>query len=188
MAKLVTKIWHSHHCTLLSGAIVTIAMFFCIQTANAQQFEIEQRNDSLWVLSLINPTSGMTTGTWQLPYPVYRFATADIDGDGSLDALVGVYKSSRYFTQPSRRIFIFKNFNGKVRPLWLGSRLGGDLIDFSVAGNTIRAIEKTKTDYAVSNYTWKGFGMGFKALVARCSTLEESYILLKQQSLQKPKQ
>lgn len=180
MIKLVKKIWHSHHCTLLSGAIVAIAIIFCAQTVNAQQFEISQRSDSLWVLSIINPASGKTTGTWTLPYPVYQFATADIDGDGSLDAVVGVFKSSRYFPQPSRRVFIFKDYNGKVRPLWLGSRLGGELIDFSIVGNCIRAIEETETGYAVSDYIWKGFGMGFNALVSTCSTLDESYELLEQ--------
>ena len=180
MVKLVKKIWHSHHYTLLSGAIVAIAIIFCTQNGKAQQFEISQRSDSLWVLALVQPTSGVTTGTWDLPYPVYRFGTADIDGDGSLDAVVGVFTSSRYFPQPSRRVFIFKNYKGKVRPLWLGSRLGGELVDFSLVGNDIRAIEKTETGYAVSDYTWKGFGMGFKELISRCSTLDESYKLLEQ--------
>ncbi|MBR5639613.1 MAG: hypothetical protein IKW83_07610 [Muribaculaceae bacterium] len=152
---------------------------FCVHNAHAQNFAINQKSDSLWVLSL-SDDSGSITGSWQLPYPVYRFATADIDGDGSTDAVVGVFKASRYFTTPSRRVFIFKNFGGKVRPLWLGSRLGGDLVDFVVVGRTIRAIEKTDQGYAVSDYIWKGFGMGFHSLVATCDTLDESFSLLEQ--------
>lgn len=175
---LYKKIWQSIIDETTIVAIVLIA-FFCVHNAQAQHFDIKQKNDSLWVLSLTN-NSGMITDMWQLPYPVYRFATADIDGDGSVDAVVGVFKASRYFTTPSHRVFIFKNFNGKVRPLWLGSRLGGELVDFAVIGNTIRAIEKTEQGYAVSDYTWKGFGMGFHSLVAICDTLDESYSLLEQ--------
>lgn len=174
----MSKIWQYPVGVTVYNAIVVIAIF-CTHNTHAQNFTINQKSDSLWVLSLAE-NNGTVTGTWQLPYPVYRFATADIDGDGSVDAVVGVFKASRYFTIPSRRVFIFKNFGGKVRPLWLGSRLGGDLVDFSVVGNTIRAIEKTEQGYVVSDYTWKGFGMGFHSLVATCDTLDESFSLLEQ--------
>ena len=179
MLKLMSKIWQYPIGVTLYNAIVVIAMIFCAHYAHAQHFEINQKSDSLWVLSLTNDC-GTVTDTWQLPYPVYRFATADIDGDGSLDAVVGVFKASRYFTTPSRRVFIFKNFGGKVRPLWFGSRLGGELVDFAVVGSMIRAIEQVEQGYAVSNYTWKGFGMGFDSLVAKCSNLEECFSLLEQ--------
>lgn len=175
---VLKKIWQSTIGETLNIAIVLIAIF-CIHTAHAQHFAISQKTDSLWLLSLSNG-NGKVTGTWKLSYPVYRFAATDIDGDGSEDAVVGVFKSSRYFTTPSHRVFIFKNFNGKIRPLWLGSRLGGELVDFVVVGNVIRAIEKTEHGYAVSNYTWKGFGMGFHSLVATCDSLDESYNLLEQ--------
>lgn len=178
MVRLIIKIWQSTICASKISAILVIAMFFCPQLSHAQQFDLRQKSDSLWVLTLTNDSTGAVTGHWTLPYPVYRFGTADIDGDGSIDAVVGVFKSSRYFTIPSRRVFIFKNFNGQVRPLWLGSRLGGDLVDFALIGNTIRAIEKSEQGYAVSDYTWKGFGMGFHSLVALCATLDESYRLL----------
>ncbi len=178
MLKLMSKIWQFPINVTFRSVIAVIAIFFALD-AQSQRFIIEQRSDNLWILSLTDD-SGIVTGSWQLPYPVYRFATADIDGDGSTDAVVGVFKASRYFATPSRRVFIFKNFNGKVRPLWLGSRLGGELVDFAVVGNTIRAIEQTEQGYAVSDYTWKGFGMGFHSLVATCSNLDESYNLLVQ--------
>lgn len=170
------KIWQSTIGEIIKIAIVLIAIFFCSQI-HAQYFNLKQSSDSLWVLSLTND-KGAVTGTWQLPYPVYRFGTADIDGDGSTDAVVGVFKASRFFTAPSRRVFIFKNFGGKVRPLWLGSRLGGELIDFAVVGDMIRAIEKVEQGYAVTNYTWKGFGMGFYSLVATSNNLDECYKFL----------
>lgn len=175
---IILKIWQSTVGELLNIAIVLIAIF-CAHSAAAQQFDVVQKSDSLWVLRL-SDHNGAITGTWQLSYPVYRFATADIDADGTIDAVVGVFKASRYFPTPSRRVFIFKNFYGQVRPLWLGSRLGGELIDFVVAGNAIRAIEETAQGYAVSEYTWKGFGMGFQSLVGTFDTLEECYKLLEQ--------
>lgn len=175
---ILKKIWQSTTGGAINVAIVLIAIF-CVHSAHAQQFDIKQKGDNLWVL-MLSDGQGTVTSTWQLPYPVYRFATADIDGDGSTDAVVGVFKASRYFTVSSRRVFIFKNFGGRVRPLWLGSRLGGDLVDFAVVGSTIRAIEVAEHGYVVSNYTWKGFGMGFQSLVATSDNLDECYNLLEQ--------
>jgi len=156
------------------GAIVAIACCFLPMQAKAQHFSIVQVNDTLWLLTL--ETNG-NVNTWTLPYPVYRFATADVNGDGVTDAIVGVYKSSRFFTVPSRRVFIFKNFDGNIRPLWLSSRLGGDLVDFTVEGNTIRAIEQMKPggDYVINDYTWQGFGMGWKTQEVSFKTIDESY-------------
>ena len=172
MAKV--NIWQLPVSSFLIGALIAIATLFCHFDAQAQQYDISQQNDSLWTLSMT--IDGKVTGTWQIIHPVYRFATADINGDGSIDAVVGVFKSSRYFKTPSRRVFIFKNFDGDIRPLWLGSRLGGELVDFNVVGNKIRAIEKTSDGrFAVSNYRWRGFGMGFDSLVKICDTIEEGY-------------
>ena len=168
------KIWQSTTGEVVRVATVLIAIVFCTQFARAQHFGIEQKSDSLWLLTL-STDSGFVTSTWPLPYPVYRFATGDIDGDGSTDAVVGVFKASRYFTTASRRVFIFKNFEGDIRPLWLGSRLGGELIDFTVVGNKIRAIEAAQDHYVVSDYAWKGFGMGFETKIASCNSIDECY-------------
>ena len=50
-------------------------------------YSIQQQNDTLFTLTL---TTDSTADKWQIPYPVYRFCTGDVDGDGSEDALVGV--------------------------------------------------------------------------------------------------
>ena len=171
------KIWQSTSSACIIGTLVVIAMFFYTVHASAQQFKLDYNTDSTAVLRLVND-SGSCTSTWQLPYPVYRFATADINGDGSTDAVVGVFKSSRYFPEPSRRVFIFKNFDGDVRPLWLGSRLGGELIDFGIVDGKLRAIEKTDGGYVVSDYVWQGFGMGFDTLIAHCDSLDKCYTFL----------
>ena len=104
----------------------------------------------------------------KLPYPVYRFCTGDVDGDGSMDALVGVIKKTRFHREVARRIFIFKQVDGKVRPLWLGSRLGAELVDFRFVDGCIRALETDgKGKYAVIDYEWKDFGPAFKRFIVK---------------------
>jgi hypothetical protein len=92
----------------------------------------------------------------------------DVDGDGSEDALVGVVKSTRYFPEEGNRIFIFKNFRGWIRPLWMGSKLGGILDDFCFVDGKIRSLERT-TDgkYVVAEYRWAHFGMSFERFLVK---------------------
>ncbi len=118
---------------------------------------LTKRHDSLYYLN-----------DWRLPYPVYRFCTGDVDGDGKEDALVGVVKSTRFYPEKGRRIFIFKQVNGKARPLWLGSRLGGQLVDFSFADGKVRALEKyDDSRFVVTEWQWKDFGLQFTRYIAQ---------------------
>ena len=131
---------------------VTIFLWWLAATMSmAQTMELRRVHDSLFILN-----------GWRLPYPVYQFQTGDVDGDGHEDAIVGVIKGTRFYPEKARRIFIFKQVNGKARPLWLGSKLGGILEDFRYTDGVIRALEST-TDgrYVVSDYRWGGFGMTF---------------------------
>ena len=137
---------------MINGRILILfAMCLGTLTCKAQSFELKKQNDSLYYLN-----------GWRLPYPVYQYQTGDVDGDGNIDAIVGVIKSTRFYPEKARRIFIFKQVNGKARPLWLGSKLGGILEDFHYIDGKIRALERTDDDqYVVSDYKWGGFGMAF---------------------------
>lgn len=65
-------------------------------------------------------------------------------------------------------MFIFKQVNGKVRPLWLGSKLGGILEDFRYKDGKIRALESTTDSlYVVSDYKWSSFGMKFDHFIIK---------------------
>ncbi len=136
---------------------------------SAPSFTLTRTNDSLYHLN-----------KFPLPYPVYRFCTADVDGDGNTDALVGVIKKTRFHQERNRRIFIFKLVDGEPRPLWMGSKLGGILQDFRVvepkepqqgkksAPCTVRSLETTADGrYVVAEYSWEGFGLSFQRFLVK---------------------
>ena len=99
--------------------ILLLALWLLPGKCGAQAFTLKKEHDSLYWLN-----------DWRLPYPVYQFQTGDVDGDGREDAMVGVIKATRFYPEKARRLFIFKEVNGKARPMWLGSKLGGILEDF----------------------------------------------------------
>jgi hypothetical protein len=116
-----------------------------------------------------------TLNDWRLPYPVYRFCTGDLTGDSIPEAMVGVVKPTRYHPEPARRLFIFKLVNGKARPLWMGSKLGGILCDFRYVDGRIRSLEATTDDrYVVAEYRWEDFGLTFDHFVLKNVPLEEA--------------
>ena len=155
-------------------------------------YSLTRSHDSLYYLN-----------EFRLPYPVYRFCTGDVNGDGSPDALVGVVKRTRFHHEMGRRIFIFKKVDGKVRPLWMGSKLGGILQDFRVVEDgspktnephktnethkphkthktytpcIIRALETTTDNrYVVSEYRWEGFGLAFDRFLIKNTDKETAY-------------
>ena len=134
-----------------------LVVFASLTAPLHSQFILRQENDSLYWL-----------GDWRLPYPVYRFCMGDVDGDGSEDALVGVVKSTRYYPEKGRRLFIFHLVNGKVRPLWMGSKLGGTLQDFRFADGFVRSLETTADDlYVVAEYGWHVFGLAFERFIVK---------------------
>ena len=125
--------------------------------ATRGNFTLRKVHDSLYWLN-----------DWKLPYPVYQVQTGDVNGDGSEDAMVGVIKSTRFYPEKARRLFIFKQVNGKPRALWMGSKLGGILEDFRFVDGKIRALESTTDSlFVVSDYKWDRFGMAFDHFIIK---------------------
>ena len=82
--------------------------------------------------------------------------------------MVGVIKSTRFYPEKARRLFIFKQVNGKARALWMGSKLGGILEDFRFVDGKIRALESTTDSlFVVSDYKWDKFGMAFDQFIIK---------------------
>lgn len=141
---------------ILAMASMTVS---CATADDSGGFSLKQCSDSLYILQL-------GESQWRLPFPVYRFCTGDVDGNGITDAIVGVIKATRHDPVPRRRVFIFKNYHGLIRPLWLGSQLGQPVIDFSFMPDKrwLKVLERahdggTFTAY----YRWRAFGMEYVA-------------------------
>lgn len=152
---------------LLLGAALTLSSL-----AHAQTFSLQVENDSLAYLVL---TTDSTTDRWRLAFPVYRMCVGDVDGDGSPDAMVGVVKTTRFDSNKARRLFIFKNYKGRIRPLWMGSQLGGILHDFRFTDGRVVSLQTT-TDgqYVVLEHEWRKFGLGARRFLARGVSKEEA--------------
>ena len=156
---------HWLHTTLLGCCLTALP-------AKSQTFTIQQVDDTLNVLCL---QTGQQVNKWKLPYPVYQFQTGDVDGDGTVDALVGVVKATRFYPEKGRRIFIFKNYHGKIRAMWMGSKLGGILHDFRFKDGRIRALEATNDGrFVVAEYQWAHFGVEFCRFLATNVSLDEA--------------
>ncbi len=138
----------------------------------AQTFSLQVENDSLAYLVL---RTDSTTDRWRLAFPVYQICTGDVDGDGQEDALVGVVKSTRFDKKTARRLFIFKNHKGHIRPLWMGSQLGGILHDFKIVNGRVFTLQAT-TDgqYVVLEHVWRKFGLGAQRFIVKGVPHEEA--------------
>ena len=119
-----------------------------MQTIGAQSFSIESVNDSLSYLVL----------------------TTD-----SIDAMVGVVKTTRFDHTMAKRRFIFKNYKGRIRALWMGSKLGGVLEDFRFSHGKVITLQST-TDgrYAVLEHLWRKFGLGFSRFIVANVSRDEA--------------
>ena len=94
-------------------------------------------------------------------YSSYQFDTADVNHDGKTDILVGLIKSTEFDPVEKKRLFILRIDEGQLRPLWLGSKVCQELVNFKPTDQgIIRTFEKTKTgNYAIGQYAWQSFGL-----------------------------
>lgn len=95
----------------------------------------------------------------------WKLTTADIDGDGKVEIIVGVTKSTKFFPKPHNCLFIYGWSGKNVIPKWLGSSLGRPFTDFLFVdlddrpGDELLAVETTLDGKKVlSAYRWNSFG------------------------------
>lgn len=112
-------------------------------------------------------------------YQPYRFGTSDVDRDGRTDILVGLIKTTEFDPHEKKRLFILRVDDGQIRPLWLGSKVCQQLIDFKAsADGVVKTIEKTKTgNYAIGHYKWQGFGLTLIEYVSNEKPYDEAITL-----------
>lgn len=102
--------------------------------------------------------------------PLYIQA-GDINGDGTAELAVCVYKTAEFHPVPAKRPFFYDLTDGGLEPVWLGSRLArpfADYILFDVDDDGIEeiiSIEFTENgNQVLAVYDWKGFGFEVKAI------------------------
>ena len=163
---------------VMTAVLLSILWVGC----KAQTYSLEQVNDSLSFLTL---TTDGHTDRYRLPWPTLRWCTGDVDGDGVEDAMVMVVKRTRFDKRVLPRLFTFTQKNGRVRPLWLGSQLGGILEDFRFVDGQVITLQRT-TDYryVVMTHRWRKFGLGANSILVEGVDREiaETYLNLPQPS------
>lgn len=124
-------------------------------------------DDTTSMLHVIHLTD-QRADSMRLPWPIFRLDTGDVTGNGIPEIAVGVTKSSRYWPTPARRLFIYQLIDGyRIRPLWLGSRVGWPLQDFHVRHDSLPARiitteQKADSTLLYGQYRYKGFGLTFE--------------------------
>jgi poly-gamma-glutamate synthesis protein (capsule biosynthesis protein) len=99
----------------------------------------------------------------------WKIKVLDIDNDGNEEIIVGVNTSTRYYSSTENRISVYNVDKDYFFPKWLGSKVGGSFIDFTVCRETNRLLllqtsEVSKTIKEVA-YTWNGFGFDFDEIL-----------------------
>ena len=120
--------------------------------------------DSTWEIR--HYSDGKLLDVWPLLHHVYQFDCGDLTGDGIPEILVGVIKATRYRHEQAKRVFIFNPYKGRrIRPLWLGTRLGLPLKDFKVERDSVPAMIHTwerDTDGTTVERVYRQQGFGLK--------------------------
>jgi len=112
------------------------------------------------VLVLAGPGGTQRT---TLPYPVHSLELGDLDGDGSVDVLVGVTKSNRHDPAMRRRIQVWTRGEDRLKPVWLGTKLVAELRECRIVARPggrrdLLSLETRGNGWLTARLKWSGFG------------------------------
>jgi len=95
----------------------------------------------------------------------WKLVTADVDGDGRREIIVGLKKGTRYFPRPHNCLFVYSIQGERVIARWLGSSLGKPFTDFAFGNldgdraEELASLEAPRNGRrTVTVFSWSGFG------------------------------
>ena len=176
MGKLVPRgipaPWKKRPSPIMKRKMLIALALLLTSTVHAQRFSLQTVSDTLSFLVL---QDGAKTDRWRLLFPVYQMCVGDVDGDGREEAIVGVVKTTRFDPVVAKRLFIFKNHHGRIRAMWMGSKLGGTLVDFRFKDGKVVTLQSDGAKrYAVVEHHWRDFGLGFTRFLVYNASQEEA--------------
>ncbi|MEZ5307183.1 MAG: CapA family protein [Pyrinomonadaceae bacterium] len=99
----------------------------------------------------------------------WKIDTADVDGDGIKEVIVGVFKKTKFLPIPHNCLFVYGWKDGRAFPKWLGSRLSRPFTDFRFEdldgkdGEELIALESDAAgNPSTAVYVWDSFGFVLK--------------------------
>jgi hypothetical protein len=123
-----------------------------IDSGRAMALQVRRGQDVLW--------QGVPAA-WK----PWKLELADVDSDGKLEIVVGVFKSTKFFPKPHNCLFIYGWSGDQGFPRWLGSSLGRPFTDFvftNTGGNASAELVALETTLegrkSVAFYRWNSFG------------------------------
>lgn len=127
---------------ILALGILLASVFLCscrqdnsVCYSDNTEIRILRLSDTLNILQHI--VNDSVISDWQLNYCAQNLSLAYLNSDSVPEVLVLVTKKTRFWRKFENRLFVFKLYNGRlIRPLWLGSKIGGELLDYSVRRDT----------------------------------------------------
>lgn len=167
----------------VQAAFVLTMAFESCNTPDKEEFDwnggkvwLDRKNDTLSFIRYSK--DGEIVASQRLPWPVYRFTYGDLDCDSIPEVAVGVIKETYYWKQMDRRLFIYQIYKDQhIVPLWLGSHVASELMDFKIDRRTkpamVRTIERRKDSslYEAEYYLSK-FGLKFKRYINESATIK----------------
>lgn len=95
----------------------------------------------------------------------WKLQTADVDGDGDQDISITMYKKTKFHPVMANRPFLYFWKEGRIEPLWRGSRLSRPFDDYVFADlnsdgcdELIAAEHLQNGGQVLQAYGWRGFG------------------------------
>lgn len=109
----------------------------------------------------------------------WKLELADVDGDGVMDLLTGVRKTTHYDQEEKNRFFVFDYTEGKLVKKWTGSQIAGTWNDFyvkdflPVKGEEVLFVSQTEGNRErLGIYYWFNFGFLLLAQSEEYETIE----------------